>query len=84
MALARALVHQPQILLLDEATSELDTITESQVHRNLVGLRCTRIVIAHRLSTIRDAHLILVLDDGAIVERGSHEELLLKASITRP
>jgi ABC-type bacteriocin/lantibiotic exporter with double-glycine peptidase domain len=76
VALARALVHQPQILLLDEATSELDTITESQVHRNLAALRCTRIVIAHRLSTVRDADLILVLDNGAIVERGSHEELL--------
>jgi len=78
VALARALVHAPRILLLDEATSELDTITESQVHRNLVALRCTRIVIAHRLSTIRDADLILVLDGGAIVERGSHEELLAR------
>jgi ATP-binding cassette subfamily B protein len=78
VALARALVSQPVILLLDEATSELDTITESQVHRNLAELHCTRIVIAHRLSTIRDADLILVLDKGAIVERGSHEELLAK------
>jgi ATP-binding cassette subfamily B protein len=76
VALARALVHKPQILLLDEATSELDTITESQVHRSLAALHCTRVVIAHRLSTIRDADLILVLDDGSIVERGSHEELL--------
>ncbi|MCI0388647.1 MAG: peptidase domain-containing ABC transporter [Acidobacteria bacterium] len=78
VALARALVGQPAILLLDEATSELDTITESQVHRHLAALRSTRIVIAHRLSTIRDADLILVLDGGAIVERGSHEELLAK------
>ena len=76
VALARALVHRPQILLLDEATSELDTISESHVHRNLAALRCTRIVIAHRLSTIRDADLILVLDNGSIVERGTHEELL--------
>jgi len=76
LALARALVHRPAILLLDEATSELDTITESRVHQNLAALRCTRIVIAHRLSTIRDADLILVLDHGEIVERGSHEELL--------
>jgi ABC-type bacteriocin/lantibiotic exporter with double-glycine peptidase domain len=78
VALARALVSQPVILLLDEATSELDTVTESQVHRNLAGLHCTRIVIAHRLSTIRDADLILMVDKGAIVERGSHEELLAK------
>ena len=75
LALARALLHRPVILLLDEATSELDTITESQIHRNLAMLRCTRIVIAHRLSTICDADLILVLDEGRIVERGSHEEL---------
>ena len=78
VALARALVGQPIILLLDEATSELDTVTESQVLRNLAGLHCTRIVIAHRLSAIRDADLILMLDKGAIVERGSHEELLAK------
>jgi ABC-type bacteriocin/lantibiotic exporter with double-glycine peptidase domain len=76
VALARALVHHPAILLLDEATSELDTITERQVQQNLAALRCTRIVIAHRLSTIQDADLILVLDEGEIVERGSHTELL--------
>ena len=70
IALARALVHRPAILLLDEATSALDAITESQVHQHLAARRCTRIVIAHRLNTIRDADLILVLEDGAIVERG--------------
>jgi ABC-type multidrug transport system fused ATPase/permease subunit len=63
-------------LLLDEATSALDAITESQVHEHLAALRCTRIVIAHRLHTIRHADLILVLEDGAIVERGSHTALL--------
>ena len=76
VALARALVHRPAILLLDEATSALDAITESQVHQHLAALRCTRIVIAHRLNTIRDADLILVLEDGAIVERGTHAALL--------
>jgi ATP-binding cassette, subfamily B, bacterial len=76
VALARALVHHPVILLLDEATSALDAITEAQVHQRLAALRCTRIVIAHRLQTIRDADLILVLEDGAIVERGSHGALL--------
>jgi ABC-type bacteriocin/lantibiotic exporter with double-glycine peptidase domain len=81
VALARALVHHPAIILLDEATSELDTIIENQVHRNLAALRCTRIVIAHRLSTIYDADLILVLDDGRIVGRGSHEDLLASSEL---
>ena len=76
VALARALVHHPAILLLDEATSALDAITEAQVHRHLAALCCTRIVIAHRLHTIRDADLILVLEDGAMVERGTHAALL--------
>ncbi len=76
VALARALVHRPAILLLDEATSALDAITEAQVHQRLAALCCTRIVIAHRLHTIRDADLILMLEDGAIVERGSHGALL--------
>ncbi len=76
LTLARALAGRPELLLLDEATSHLDVATEALVERNLVGLACTRIVIAHRLSTVRDADLILVLDGGTIVERGSHEELM--------
>ena len=76
VAIARALVHNPAILLLDEATSELDTITEHQVDQNLAALNCTRIVIAHRLSTVRDADLILVMNEGKIVEQGTHEELM--------
>ena len=76
LAIARALVRNPAILLLDEATSDLDVITESIVDRNLSALACTRIVIAHRLSTVRNADLILVLDQGFIVERGTHEQLL--------
>jgi ATP-binding cassette subfamily B protein len=78
LALARALIGRPTMLLLDEATSELDTITEARVHQNLAAMRCTRIVIAHRLNTVHDADLILVLADGAVVERGSHSELLAK------
>jgi ABC-type bacteriocin/lantibiotic exporter with double-glycine peptidase domain len=78
LALARALVHRPAILLLDEATSSLDTVTEARIQRELENLRATRIVIAHRLSTIRGADLILVMEDGQIVEQGRHEELLAR------
>jgi ABC-type bacteriocin/lantibiotic exporter with double-glycine peptidase domain len=77
LAIARALVHRPAILLLDEATSDLDAVTENIVDQNLSDLACTRIVIAHRLSTVRNADLILVLDEGFIVERGTHSELLV-------
>jgi ATP-binding cassette, subfamily B, bacterial len=76
LALARALAPRPTILLLDEATSDLDSVTEQMVHHNLSTLGCTRIVIAHRLSTILDADLILVMDEGTIVQRGTHNELM--------
>src|SRR5205814_10330016 len=76
LSLARALAGQPSLLLLDEATSNLDVLTEGQVDQNLSRLDCTRIVIAHRLSTIRNSDVILVLDQGRIVERGTHHELL--------
>jgi ATP-binding cassette, subfamily B, bacterial len=76
LALARALLSRPTILLLDEATSHLDVLTEERIDRSLNRLGSTRIVIAHRLSTIRDADCILVVEDGQIVERGSHAELL--------
>jgi ABC-type bacteriocin/lantibiotic exporter with double-glycine peptidase domain len=76
IAIARALVGAPSVLLLDEATSHLDVATERLVDGNLERLSCTRIVVAHRLSTVRDADLILVLERGRIVERGTHEALL--------
>jgi ABC-type bacteriocin/lantibiotic exporter with double-glycine peptidase domain len=76
LALARALVGDPAVLLLDEATSALDAVTESTIGRNLAQLRCTQLVIAHRLSTIMSADMILVVEDGHIVEAGSHAELL--------
>ncbi len=76
IALARALAGKPSVLLLDEATSHLDGTTERQIEAGLQQLNCTRFVVAHRLSTVRDADLILVLDNGSIVERGTHDELL--------
>ena len=78
LALARALAHEPAMLLLDEATSSLDVVTERIVEQNLNALACTQIIIAHRLSTIRHADMILVLDEGTLVESGSHEELLAR------
>ncbi len=78
IAIARALLADPRILILDEATSSIDTQTErviQQALRRLLQGR-TSFVIAHRLSTIRDADLILVMESGAIVEQGTHEELL--------
>jgi ABC-type sugar transport system ATPase subunit len=76
IALARALVRDPAIMLLDEATSALDSITELAVQRQLEALRCTRIFIAHRLSTVVRADCILVMEEGALVEWGTHHELL--------
>ena len=76
LALARALVHKPSILLLDEATSSLDATTEKAITENLESMRCTRIIIAHRLSTIMGADIILVMDDGAVVETGNHDQLV--------
>jgi ABC-type bacteriocin/lantibiotic exporter with double-glycine peptidase domain len=76
LTLARALVRRPAVLLLDEATSALDAVTEQAVQRELAALSCTRIVIAHRLSTIQKADLIVVLDQGRIVEKGTHSQLL--------
>jgi ABC-type glutathione transport system ATPase component len=66
-------------MLLDEATSALDSLTERDVHERLDTLGCTRIIIAHRLSTIRNADLILVMEDGRLVEQGTHAALVRKS-----
>jgi ATP-binding cassette, subfamily B, bacterial MsbA len=78
VVLARALLRDPRILLLDEATSALDTESEAAIQLALARLRQgrTTIVIAHRLSTVRDADLVVVMDGGQAVERGSHAALL--------
>jgi ATP-binding cassette subfamily B protein len=75
---ARAMLANPRILILDEATSSVDTLTEMRIQRSLARLLAgrTSFVVAHRLSTIRSADVILVLEDGRIVQRGTHSELM--------
>ena len=78
MTIARAILADPDILILDEATSSVDTRTEVLIQQAMEKLMANRtsFVIAHRLSTIRSADLILVMNDGDIVEQGKHEDLL--------
>lgn len=78
IAVARALIRDPRVLILDEATSALDTVTETQVQAAINHLRQgrTTFIVAHRLTTVRDADLIVVLDEGKIVEMGTHQTLL--------
>ena len=78
LMIARAIAPKPQILIFDEATSALDNKTQKQVSEALDQLKCTRIVIAHRLSTIRNCNRILVMDQGAIIEEGTYDELIQK------
>ena len=78
LAIARAILADPFILILDEATSNVDTRTERKIQEAMLNLMKNRtcFVIAHRLSTIKNADLIAVINNGEIVERGSHKELL--------
>ena len=78
LTIARAILADPAILILDEATSSVDTRTELEIQKAMDALMQgrTSFIIAHRLSTIRDANCILVMKDGAIIEQGSHEELM--------
>lgn len=83
LTIARAILSNPKILILDEATSSVDTRTESYIQNAMDFMRegKTSFVIAHRLSTIKKAHLILVMNHGAIVEQGNHKELLEKNGV---
>jgi len=83
LAFARVLARDPKILILDEATSNVDTQTEMLIEQAIRAVMANRtsIIIAHRLSTIRRANQIIIIDQGRIVEQGTHEDLMEKAGL---
>lgn len=83
VAIARVFLKDPRILILDEATSALDTESEAIVQQSLADLSVgrTTLVIAHRLSTIKDADMIVAMEDGAVAEQGTHDELIARDGI---
>jgi ATP-binding cassette subfamily B protein len=82
-SIARAVVRDPKILILDDALSAVDTYTEEEILKRLRGVMKgrTSIIISHRISTVKEADLIIVLNKGEIVERGTHDELVAMGGI---
>ncbi|NLF15839.1 MAG: ATP-binding cassette domain-containing protein, partial [Lentisphaerae bacterium] len=85
LSIARALLVEPRLLIMDEATSSVDTATEALIQKALATLLKgrTAVVIAHRLTTVRNADGILVIDNGRIVQRGRHDELMAAGGLYR-
>ena len=83
MSIARTILLNPPILILDDSTSSVDVETERLIHQAMTGVMKgrTTFVIAHRLSTVREAHLIVVLKDGEVVEQGTHAELIARRGV---
>ena len=82
-AIARAVITDPRILVLDDALSAVDTYTEEEILSRLAGVMRSRttIIVSHRISTVRSADQILVLDEGEIVERGTHDQLVARNGV---
>ena len=85
MCIARALVKKPKILILDDSTSAVDLVTEAEIQKNLRDVmgHCTVFIIAQRISSVMDADKILVMDNGCIVDEGTHEELKERCDVYR-
>jgi ATP-binding cassette subfamily B protein len=83
IAIARALLRRPRILILDDALSSVDTCTEEKILGSLrqIARGCTSLIVSHRISTVMNADLIVVLDGGRIVEKGTHDQLLARNCI---
>ena len=78
LAIARAIISDPDVIIFDAATSALDNVSQKAVVDALDGMKCTRIVVAHRLSTIRTCDRVIMLEGGRIVEDGTYDELIAK------